>query len=152
GNRPGHSLVTLDIDDALTLASAAEHLPGTGMVEGREGKDRDHRYYLVPLATIPSWALSTAAQAAAALAVKGHVGPFKRAFNHHQTQRRLIDFLGTGSQCVCPCPGNERRWVGGVPGPPAVVSFAELWESVCALASAHAGMPATEALPAHAST
>jgi hypothetical protein len=140
GNQPGYALVIIDLDDPLVLANADEFLPATGMEEGREGKDRDHRYFLVRLDSIPAWALSTAQQAApAAQRLKGHPGPCRRAFNHRETKKRLIDFLGTGGQAVCPSPGNERRWVGGQPGAPALVTFDELWEAVCRLAEACGG-------------
>jgi hypothetical protein len=146
--RPGHALVIIDVDDLLTLANADEFLPATGMAEGRPGKPRDHRYFLTPLDSIPEWAWSQAAQAAAAARQrKGHPGPFKKGFNHARTGKRLLDFIGTGGQCVCPYPGGRRSWEGGSPGEPTVVAFADLWESVCELARAHAGKPVAEAPP-----
>src|SRR5262249_10332171 len=109
-NRPGHALIAVDLDSPHALEDADTFLPATGMEEGREGKRRDHRYYLVPLASIPEWALSPADQgAAAALEQKGHRGPFKKAFNHAQTGKRVIDFVGTGGQVVAPSPGANAR-------------------------------------------
>jgi P4 family phage/plasmid primase-like protien len=144
GNRPGRALVPIDLDDAEAIRLADEFLPTTGMEEGREGKPRDHRYYLVPLETIPSWAESNAAQAApAARKAKGHPGPYLKHFDHIDTENRLIDFIGTGGQIVCPSPGNQREWVGGKPGEPAVVAFLELWEAVCRLAVACGGKDET---------
>jgi hypothetical protein len=137
-NLPGHALVPVDLDDAQAIEKTDDFLPATEMMEGRPGKDRDHRYFLVPLATIPEWAKSTAAQGApAAIKAKGHPGPAKKAFIHAQTKKRILDFIGTGGQVVCPSPGgNEREWVGGTPGTPATVPFPELWEAVCKLAVA----------------
>jgi putative DNA primase/helicase len=136
-NRPGHALVPLDLDAKEALEKADEYLPPTGMEEGRPGKARDHRYYLVPVATVPAWAESPAEQAAlAARQTTGHPGPWKKAFSHTRTKKRILDFHGTGGQVVCPSPGNHRAWVGGAPGEPAVVPFTILWDGVCKLALA----------------
>jgi hypothetical protein len=137
-NQPGHALVPIDLDAPEAVEKADEFLPSTGMEEGRPGKPRDHRYFLVPLATIPEWAKSTAEQGApAAIKAKGHPGPAKKGFNHAQTKKRVVDFIGTGAQIVCPSPGaNEREWVGGSPGLPATVPFPALWDAVCKLAVA----------------
>jgi hypothetical protein len=135
GGRLGHALVVPDLDALAAVERADEFLPPTGMMEGREGKPRDHRYYLAPLASIPDWARSTAPQAApAAQKFAGHPGPFKKQFRHARTKKCLIDFLGTGGQVVCPYPGGRRSWVGGAPGEPAVVAFEELWDATCRLA------------------
>jgi hypothetical protein len=137
-NLPQHGLVPIDLDDQQAIEKADQFLPSTEMEEGRPDKPRDHRYYLVPCSTIPEWARSVARQAApAAIKAKGHPGPFKKAFNHADTKKRLIDFIGTGGQIVCPSPGgNQRVWVRGVPGKPAIVSFIELWDAVDKLAVA----------------
>jgi hypothetical protein len=144
GNRPGHALVILDLDAAEAaeaVEKADQFLPETGLMEGKPGKLRDHRYFLVPLDSIPDWARSPAEQAApAAKAAKGHPGPFKKAFDHAQTKKRLIDFIGTGGQAVCPSPANQRRWEGGVPGEPAIVPFAMLLDATCRLAEACGGI------------
>jgi hypothetical protein len=146
GTRPGHALVVIDLDapDAVRLADG--YLPQTGMAEGRAGKPRSHRYYLVPVATIPEWATSKAPQAApAAQKATGHAGAFKKQLRHRQTKACVIDFLGTGGQCVCPpstwasadgARTEPREWEGGMPGQPAVVGFPEFWRAVCELASA----------------
>jgi len=137
GNKPGHALVPTDLDDEAAIKAADGFLPSTGMEEGRPGKPRDHRYYLVPLDSIPEWAWSKAAQASAAATVRfGHPGPWKKQFRHNETDKCLIDFIGTGGQVECPSAANERRWVGGEPGRPAVVPFPELWDAVCRLAEA----------------
>jgi hypothetical protein len=145
-NRPGYALVIIDVDDLGALAKADEYLPPTAMQEGRPGKERDHRYYLVPLDTIPEWAWSQAEQAAAASKrLKGHPGPFLKHLKHAETKKAILDFLGTGGQVVCPSGGNQRRWAGGEPGEPAVVSFLALWDATCKLALAcGAKMPTVE--------
>jgi hypothetical protein len=146
GNRPGHALVIVDLDAMSAVEKADVYLPPTEMQEGRPGKPRSHRYYLVPLGTIPAEACSTAAQAAAAAIEQcGHPGPRTRPFNHPETRKRMIDFLGTGAQVVCPpslwtsadgTRTERRAWDGGEPGEPSVVSYAELWGAVCRLAEA----------------
>ena len=51
--RAGHALVILDIDDPAAVGLADSKLPPTAMVDGRAGKPRSHRYYLVPLGSVP---------------------------------------------------------------------------------------------------
>lgn len=137
GNLPGHSLIIIDLDRTEAIEKADDFLPVTAMEEGREGKRRDHRYFLVPNDTIPDWAVSHAEQGApAALTEKGHAGPAKKAFSHAVTKERVIDFIGTGGQCVCPGGSGVREWEGGSPGEPTVVPFPELWDAVCRLAEA----------------
>jgi putative DNA primase/helicase len=137
GNKAGHALVIIDADAPEAVEKADEFLPATAMCEGREGKPKDHQYFLVPLDTIPDWARSKADQAApAAEEFAGHPGPWVKRFKHAETRKSVVDFLGTGGQCVCPYPGGRRRWVGGKPGEPAVVPFEELWAATCKLAVA----------------
>ena len=145
-NRPEHALVTVDLDDHDAVTGADGYLPPTAMAEGRPGKPRSHRYYLVPFDSIPEWAESKADQAsAAARRNKGHPGPFKKQFSHRETAKCVIDFIGTGGQVVCPpamwtsadgARTERREWDGGAPGEPAVVPFLSLWQAVCELASA----------------
>src|SRR5262245_9277171 len=109
GNRPGHALAIIDLDAAEAVATADAFLPPTGLEEGRPPHQiRAHRSFLVPGVSIPSWAWSTAEQAAAAAKkAKGHPGPFKKAFNHAKTKQRVIDLIGTGEQAACPCPAGQ---------------------------------------------
>lgn len=152
GNKPGHSLVIIDVDDNETLQRADEFLPPTAMLEGKPSKpSADHRYYLVPNESIPEWATSTCKQGApAAIAAKGHAGPWKKQFR--RDQKCLIDFIGTGGQVVCPSPSNEREWVGGQPGEPAVVPFLELWNAVVKLSVACGGNDPTPSAKGKATT
>ncbi len=144
GNRPGHALVIIDLD-GVSADDADPFLPPTAMVEGRVSKPRSHRYYLVPLASVPTWARSTAEQAgAAAERARGHPGPAIKHFEASAAEAgRLLDFIGTGGQAVCPpswhTSGQQRRWVGGAPGEPAAVDFGDLWLACCRLAEASGG-------------
>ena len=147
GGNPGHALVILDLDTESANRFADELLPKTGMEEGRSGKPRSHRYYLVPVTTIPHWGVSTA-QAAAPAAAKatGHSGPFTKSFHERNEDgtvgRESFKFIGTGAQAVCPpslhsASGTNREWEGGSePGEPTVVDFMTLWTAVCDLAGA----------------
>ena len=102
GGRPGHALVCVDLDSPEAVAAADRFLPATGMVDGRPGKPRSHRYYAVPTDTVPPADCSTAEQAAAAAKEAGrHPGP-KTARFRHPTGRTHVDLLGTGAQAVCP--------------------------------------------------
>jgi P4 family phage/plasmid primase-like protien len=138
----GHALVIVDLDCPAAVEKADDFLPVTGMEEGRPGKPRSHRYFMVSTGTIPEEAHSTAAQAApAARDQRGHPGPKIRHFDDPKTGKRLLDFLGTGGQAVCPPSvhhpsGEPREWSGGEPGEPAVVDYRELWSAVCRLAEA----------------
>jgi hypothetical protein len=149
GNRPGHALVIVELDAADAVAKANDYLPETGMVDERPGKLRSHRYFLVPCDTIPPWAVSHSPKAApAAIARKGHAGPFTKPFRHEKSKAEILKWVGTGAQVVCPpsvwtgADGKRkerRRWVGGSPGEPAVVEFSVLWMAVCKLAHACGG-------------
>jgi hypothetical protein len=139
-NRPGHALVIVDLDAPAPLELADRFLPPTAMIDGRPAKPLSHRYFLVPNGTIPEEAHSTAPQAASAAAAEcGHAGPKLRHFVDGDGVN-LVDFLGTGGQCLCPPslhPGGERReWTGGEMGQPAVVPYPVLWSAVCRLAEA----------------
>jgi putative DNA primase/helicase len=141
GGHDQHALVIIDLDTAPAVQKADDYLPPTAMEEGRAGRPRSHRYYLLPFKSIPAWAVSTAEQGAqAAIDEAGHAGPVKKAFCHAATDARVIDFLGTGGQAVCPpsmhASGETREWTGGKPGQPAVVAFDLLWVAVCRLAQA----------------
>jgi hypothetical protein len=46
-----HAVMCIDLDSSEAVAFADQYLPATGMVEGREGKLRSHRWYAVPLAS-----------------------------------------------------------------------------------------------------
>ncbi len=137
----GHSLVCIDLDTAAVLARADEFLPLTGMTDGRKGKPRSHRWYLVPNDSVPAWAESTAPQAATVAREKyGHPGPWKKGFDGPDGERP-IDFIGTGGQANVPPSihggtGEVRQWEGGEPGQPAVVEFMTLWRATCDLANA----------------
>jgi P4 family phage/plasmid primase-like protien len=142
GNRPGHALSVIDLDSAKAIELADQHLPPTDMIDCRPGKPRSHRYYLVPVGTIPSWAVSTAEQGArAAKEQTGHAGPFLKRFKNAATGAGVLDFIGTGGQVACPPSlhvrsGERREWQGGAPGEPTVVDFLDLWHAACDLAAA----------------
>jgi AAA domain len=146
GGKPGHALVLIDLDAAEAVARADAHLPPTSMIEGRPGKRRSHRGYLVPVTTIPHWAVSTADKAAPAAAkAKGHAGPLTKSFRHRETNAEVLRFIGTGGLVVCPpsvwtskdrTRTEVREWEGGEPGEAGVVEFSELWRACGELASA----------------
>jgi hypothetical protein len=131
--------VIIDLDDREALRWADFHLPATDMIEGRPGKPRSHRCYLVRLSSIGEAHRSTAGDAApAAERLCGHPGLRKRGFNRASDGKRVIDFIGTGGMVVCPPSrhpsGEVREW--GVPGRPAVVDHGELLAAVERVAEA----------------
>jgi hypothetical protein len=140
GNRPGHALVIIDLDSDEAVRQADGYLPATPMADGRRSKPRSHRFFLVPLDSIPVWGRSAAAQAApAAVAATGCPGPFTKSFRDRQTFREIIKFIGTGGMAVVPPSihpsGEARAWDAGRPGDPSVVTFLDLWDAVGQLAS-----------------
>jgi hypothetical protein len=144
-NRPGHALVTADLDSRAAVELAPRHLPATAMMDGRPGKRRSHWFYLIDFDSIPAWALATASRSAeVARQLYGHRGPFSKSFRD-ANGRELFRLCGTGAQVVAPpslwrsADGTrtERRgWEGGRPGEPAVVEFLALWHALCDLADA----------------
>jgi hypothetical protein len=143
-NLPGHALAVVDADSAEAVRKASNHLPATAMMDGRASKPLSHRYFAVPLNSIPEWAWSQAEQgAAAALKAKGHPGPFLKRFRHAETGEAVLDFIGTGGLVVAPPSkhplGEVRTWAGGTPGKPAVVPFLQLWDAACELVLACGG-------------
>jgi hypothetical protein len=138
-NQSGHALVVIDLDAEAALTLADNFLPPT-LAEGRASRLRSHRYYLVPLDSIPVEAWSTAEQAApAAEAFCGHPGPKKRQFRDPKTDKVMIDFIGTGGQAVCPPslhPSGECREWSMEPAAVTIVPYPDLWAAVCKLADA----------------
>ena len=78
---------------------ADEYLPTTGMVEGRPGKRRSHRWYRV---------INIPPELTAAPNVAGGIGgPKTRQFRHSKTKEIIVEFRGTGSQAVVP----PSKWI-----------------------------------------
>jgi P4 family phage/plasmid primase-like protien len=134
GRRSG-DLVCVDLDSPEALTRADDFLPPTGMVEGRPGKPRSHRWYKVT--DIPeAWTSKKASG--------GIGGPLKTSFKHTETKKTIIDFIGTGGQAAVPPsghPSGERR-VWDDDGEPATLPMMQLWEAVNKLAEASGGQPA----------
>lgn len=136
GDKPGHALVIVDLDNPDALRFADDFLPPTGMTDGRVSKPRSHRYYLVPVSSIPDAEVSAGNAAAdEAVRVSKHPGPRVR---HFKSDGGGIDLIGTGGQVVAPpsvhASGERREWDGA--GEPAVVDYAELTRAVDRLAKA----------------
>jgi hypothetical protein len=104
GFRPGDSiglqagalsgnLVCVDLDHADVLQIADRFLPETGMVEGRVGMPRSHRWYVVK--DVPP-------ELTAPRKVAGGLGGPKTKRLKRPDGTSLIDLLGTGSQAVVP--------------------------------------------------
>jgi hypothetical protein len=125
-------LVCIDLDTPDALQLADEHLPATGMIEGRPGKLRSHRYYRV--IDIPEDGMAKLDIA------EGIRGPRTRQYRHADTKAMLVELKGTGAQVVCPPSkhdsGEVRAWEGGAPGEPATVTYTELLHATKRLASA----------------
>jgi hypothetical protein len=145
GGRPGHALVVIDLDAVAAILAADRFLPATGMIEGRPGKPRSHRYYLVPVGSIPPEYVSTAEQSApAALAAGKHAGPAKQQFRDRDGTL-LVEILGSGQQAAAPPSihpsGEVREWEGGTMGTPAAVPWPDLLAAVRRLAAACGWVP-----------
>ncbi len=132
---PGDALVAVDLDSRDAVHRADAHLPATPMMEGRRSKPNSHRYFRVPLGSIPPDQHSHALMSAEASVERyGHPGPRTRHF------AGVLDLLGTGAQAACPPTlhesGEVREWTGGSPGEPAVVPYPDLLCAVDSLLSA----------------
>ena len=136
----GYSFVWVDIDSlaALGVDDAEGVLPETGMIEGRPGKPRAHRGYLVPLDTIPEPDHATG-KTAHALSTQGKHPGHKGTNFAGPGGELVIEVKGTGQQCVVAPSlhesGERREWHGGDMGEPAVVTYPKLLAAVGALAS-----------------
>jgi putative DNA primase/helicase len=141
GEAPGRFLVCVDLDSDEAVRLADQYLPATGAIEGRPGKPRSHRWYVVT-GPIPDEAVARTGQAVEAAKEKGVCpGPRTRHFGHTETGKGVLDFKATGSQAVAPpsrhSSGETREWEPGHGlEHAAVVPFVELWAAVCRLAEA----------------
>ncbi len=124
------NLVCVDIDCYGALAEADKYLPGTGLVEGRPGKPRSHRWYVVT--DLLEGFTSTRG-------VGG--GPATKQFSRHRGKGgRVVDFIGTGGQAVVPPSlwakdGRQEAREWHCFGEPAVVGHEELLTAVAKLAA-----------------
>lgn len=142
-NQPGHSLVCVDLDSPEARELADSHLPPTGMMVGREGKRRIHRYYLVPNESVPTEHVlnsgSAAQQYAEQLGI--HPGPRKYQFRYAENNKTAIDLQASGQQLAAPPTihpkdGLPYEWDNGERGEPLVIPYPELLSAVCRLALA----------------
>lgn len=134
-------VVCVDIDDANALAMADQYLPETGLIEGRSGKPRSHRYYRV--VNIPNVLTPPVSS------VSGQLlgGPRTVQFRHAD-QHMLLEVLGTGRHAVAPPSlhpsGEPREW--DTFEEPAVVDCLELYQAAERLAVACGARPHLDAL------
>jgi hypothetical protein len=134
-------LVCVDIDAHEAVVGADRYLPGTAMVDGREGKPRSHRWYRV--ADIPTEWTATCAG--------GIGGPRTVQFSRPGTGagRMVVEFRGTGTQAVVPpsiwtkedgSRQERRMWASF--GEPPTVAYLELLGATARLAEAFEGQNA----------
>ena len=145
----GHALVCIDLDNPDTVRHADAYLPATKMVEGRKGKRRSHRWYLVLLDSIPKSDYSHAKQAAPAMERKyGHPGPRTISFRDREGEE-LIRLIGTGGQAVVPpslhTSGARREWENGLRDEPTILKFKVLLKALRRLARKCGWVPKAEA-------
>jgi hypothetical protein len=128
------NLVCVDLDHPDVLQQADRYLPPTGMVEGRPGKPKSHRWFRVK--DVP-------AELTAPEKVAGGLGGPRTRRLMLPDKTTLIDFLGTGSQAVVPASiwlskdgarSERREWQKFTD--PAIVDCGELFEATCRLAAA----------------
>jgi P4 family phage/plasmid primase-like protien len=122
------NLVVIDLDKPEIRTEAAKRLPQT-MSDGRPSCGPAHYYYRV--VDIPPWAM-------AGQGVAGGVGG-PRIFHFADANGKPIgmDFLGTGSQVVCPPSlhhsGERRRWFDE-PDRIVILPYLDVWAVVKQLA------------------
>lgn len=130
--RLSEDLVCLDIDSLEALAVADTYLPRTGMIEGRPGKRRSHRWYK---------AINIPPELTAGSHVAGGIGGPRTRLFKGPDRKILLEFRGTGSQLVVP-PSvrrkghkqERREWDSWEE--PALIDCRELFEATCRLAPA----------------
>lgn len=132
-------LVCIDLDSFEALKDADQFLPKTGMIEGRPGKPKSHRYFRVTH-IIPEFT---------AMCAGGMGGPCTLQFTNPATGERIIDFLGTGNQANAPptiwtskdrSRQETREW--DELGEPLLIDHAALLKAVAELARRHGGVNA----------
>lgn len=129
------NLMCVDLDSADAVALADDFLPPTGMVDGRQGKPRSHRWFLtrnVP----PQWEAPRSCAG-------GMGGPSTVQFARGREKGDMVvELRGTGSQAVVPCSiwtsedrqrRERREWFAFEE--PAEMDYLELLERVAALAA-----------------
>jgi hypothetical protein len=132
-----HDIVCVDLDLLEAVGEADRFLPPTGMVDGRPGKPRSHRWFLVKDVPPELTALPEVAG--------GVGGPRTRQFYREGPDKRemVVEFRGTGSQAVVPpstwtdrtgLRREVRTWHSF--GDPAEVDCRVLFEAVRRLAGA----------------
>jgi P4 family phage/plasmid primase-like protien len=145
--RLSSNLVLVDIDTLKALELADTSLPPTGMIDGRPGKPRSHRWYVVT--DIPP-ALTALENCAG-----GMGGPRSTKYSDPATNKAVVEFKATGQQAVVPpsiwtngSQQEERVWydAGGQvvaePGEPAVIDCQTLFDAVYQLATTAGARPA----------
>jgi P4 family phage/plasmid primase-like protien len=131
-------LVCIDLDSPAALEMADKYLPHTGMVDGRPGKPRSHRWCRVT--HIPP-------ELTAKPDVAGGIGgPRTKRFRHGETGETIVELLGTGGQAVVPpslhISGERRIWDEN--GEPVELRMADLMDAVRALAAECGWRPNTK--------
>jgi hypothetical protein len=124
------ALTGIDLDAEKAVELADRFLLPTGMIEGRAGKPRSHRWFALVGDSIPPEWTSTAPQTAPRVVEQfGFAGPRIKSYRDADG-RELLCLKGTGSLMVAPPSyhrtGEQRVWEGGEMGLPAVLNFAEL--------------------------
>lgn len=126
-------------DDSEAWEAAESLLPLTGLIDGRPGKPRAHRVYALTDTTWPDSLLPRPGCETRAAMDAGTLPRFVGTRHFSNGNGRAIDLLGAGSQLVIPpshhaASGTCRVWWGDAPGEPARIAYADLLQSVLALA------------------
>ena len=123
-------LVCVDLDHPRAVELADQYLPTTGMIEGRPGKPRSHRYYRVT--NIPPELTASGGISGSLLG-----GPASKSFRLDK-QTTVVEILGTGRHATAPpslhLSGERRDWDSF--GEPAEIECRELYMAVERLAQA----------------
>ncbi|MBA3590302.1 phage/plasmid primase, P4 family, partial [Methylibium sp.] len=134
--------VMLDLDfdpeDTDAWSAADELLPDTGEVDGRPGRPRAHRNYVVTDKEFPDSVLPKIGGKVRAAMDEGKLPRFPGTRHWTNGNGRGIDLLGAGAQGAIPPSmhpsGAQREWFGGEPGEPTRITYGELLAVVTAMA------------------
>lgn len=147
-------LVCVDLDGIDPIVADRYLLP-TGMEDGRQGRERSHRWYRLTDTEWPDHLLPGDGTGIRAAMEAGKLPRCCGSRNFRASREKGaagVELKGAGTQVVVPPSvhpsGVRREWTGGTCGEPAEISYAELIEAIERMATDLLGWRRSEPKPA----